>query len=302
MGAVRAVVEHLGGDIRAMSRLGEGTEIVIHLPLTLLISRVTLVRSGGQQFALPTESVDESIRLPPSKVATFGDRPSVLLRDETIPLLRLAAILGHQILPDPEHLRVLVVHHAGDRIALVVDELLEERSVVVKPLGWPLELLPWISGAIFLPEGEIALQVHLPEVFSRHRSGAAPVHAPITDATRSILIVDDSIVSRQLVSRAVKSLGFEPLMAVDGVEAWSILTRIEPLIVVTDVEMPRLDGLGLVRRIRRDKRLAGIPVIIFSNLGADQDKQAGLEAGADAYLAKSDFSREALRDVIERML
>jgi CheY-like chemotaxis protein len=252
---------------------------------------------------MPTESVDESLRLRPNKVATFGDRPSVLLRDATIPLVRLAAILGHQVLPDPEHLRVLVVHHAGDQLALAVDELLEERSVVVKPLGWPLELIPWISGAISLPEGELALQIHLPQIFSRQRAGSsATAEVTRTDSSRSILIVDDSIVSRQLVARAVTSLGFQPLMAVDGVEAWSILERLRPQIVVTDVEMPRLDGLGLVRRIRRDERLASVPIIIFSNLGADQDRHVGLEAGADAYLSKSEFSREALRDVIERML
>ncbi len=303
MDAVRSVVENLGGDIRVRSTLGTGTSILIRLPLTLLISRVTLVRSGGQQFAIPTESVEESLRLAPSKVATFGDRPSILLRESTIPLLRLAKLLGHSVLPDPEFLRVLVVHHAGERLALVLDELLEERSVVVKPLGWPLELLSWISGAITLPDGELALQVHMPEIFAHHRSGTAAAQiARPPDASRSILIVDDSMVSRQLVSRAVSSLGFDPLLAVDGQEAWGILERVLPQIVVTDVDMPRLDGLGLCRRIRRSERLSGIPIIIFSNRGAIQDRQAGLEAGADAYIAKAEFNRNSFRDVIERML
>jgi two-component system, chemotaxis family, sensor kinase CheA len=303
MDAVRSTVERLGGDVRVRSTLGEGTSILIRLPLTLLISRVTLVRSGGQQFAIPTESVEESLRLAPSKVATFGDRPSVLLRESTIPLLRLAHLLGHSVLPDPNFLRVLVVHHAGERLALVLDELLEERSVVVKPLGWPLELLSWISGAITLPDGELALQVHMPEIFAHHRSGVTTAQpARLPDAGRSILIVDDSMVSRQLMSRAVSSLGFDPLLAVDGVEAWGILERVVPQIVVTDVDMPRLDGLGLCRRIRRSKRLSGIPIIIFSNRGAIQDRQAGLEAGADAYISKAEFNRNSFRDVIERML
>lgn len=197
---------------------------------------------------------------------------------------------------------MLVVHHAGERLGIITEELLEERSVVVKPLGWPLELLDWLSGAVHTPSGEIALQLHVPSLFAAHRSRGVRPHVPVDSTRNSILVVDDSIVSRQLVGRAVEALGFQPLIAVDGMDAWGILERIRPSLVVTDIEMPRLDGLGLVRRIRSVGRLADLPVIIVSNRGSPQDQQAGLEAGADGYVTKTEFSLASFRTLIERML
>jgi two-component system chemotaxis sensor kinase CheA len=302
MDAVRRAVEELKGEVRVESWLGEGTRISLRLPLTLLISRVTLLRSGGQQFALPTDSVEESLRIPTERVATFSGRPSVLLRNEAVPLLRLAPLLGQIALPDPDPLRALVVHHGGERVAILVDELLEERSVVVKPLGWPLDLVPWTSGAILRADGEVALQLHVPQLFAHGRAWEGQASAERVDAARTVLIVDDSVISRQLVARAVGGLGFEPVVAVDGVEAWDILERFRPLLVVSDIEMPRLDGLSLVRKIRREPRLADLPVIILSNRGAEQDRQAGLEAGADAYITKGEFTQDLFRTVAERML
>jgi two-component system, chemotaxis family, sensor kinase CheA len=301
MDAVRRVVEDLKGDVQVVSELGEGSTITIRLPLTLLISRVMLTRSGGQRFALPTESIIESIRVPSKDINTFGDTLTLLWRGHALPLLHLSGFLGRPVLPDGEHLRVLVVHHGSERLALVVEEILEERSVVVKPIGWPLERLSWVSGAVQDPSGEIALQIHVPELFfSLRRAGPRAEGEPSQD--RTILVVDDSIVSRQLVGRAVKALGFEPVVAVDGMDAWGLLERVRPLAILTDVEMPRLDGLGLARRVRAHEDLAGTPLVIVSNRGSSQDREAGLQAGADSYLTKSEFSEATLRKTLERLL
>lgn len=302
MDAVRQVVEELKGDVQVESQLGRGSTITIRLPLTLLISRVMLVRSGGQRFALPTESIIESVRAESSDVTTFGDTPTLLWRGQALPLLRLSAFLGQPVLPDGDQLRVLVVHHGAERIALGVEELLEERSVVVKPLGWPLDRLPWVSGAVQDSSGEIALQLHVPELFFHVRRGGAMVDAAPEGPSRTILVVDDSIVSRQRVGRAVKAIGFEPIVAVDGMDAWGILERVRPLAILTDVEMPRLDGLGLARRVRANPQLAATPLVIVSNRGSQQDREAGLQAGADSYLTKGEFSEASLRRILERLL
>jgi len=301
MDAVRRVVEDLKGDVQVESEIGLGSTVTIRLPLTLLISRVMLTRSGGQRFALPTESIIESIRVPSSDINTFGETLTLLWRGHALPLLHLSGFLGRPVLPDGEHLRVLVVHHGSERLALVVEEILEERSVVVKPIGWPLERLSWVSGAVQDPSGEIALQIHVPELFFslRRATASAPVE---TSQGRTILVVDDSIVSRQLVGRAVKALGFEPIVAVDGMDAWGLLERVRPLAILTDVEMPRLDGLGLARRVRAHDDLAGTPLVIVSNRGSSQDREAGLQAGADSYLTKSEFSEATLRKTLERLL
>ena len=301
MDAVRRVVEDLKGDVQVESVIGQGSTITIRLPLTLLISRVMLTRSGGQRFALPTESIVESLRVPLSDINTFGETLTLLWRGHALPLLHLSRFLGRPVLPDGEHLRVLVVHHGSERLALVVEEILEERSVVVKPIGWPLERLSWVSGAVQDPSGEIALQIHVPELFFSLRRATA--RAPVESSPdRTILVVDDSIVSRQLVGRAVKALGFEPIVAVDGMDAWGLLERVRPLAILTDVEMPRLDGLGLARRVRAHEDLAGTPLVIVSNRGSSQDREAGLQAGADSYLTKSEFSEATLRKTLERLL
>ena len=302
MDAVRQVVEALKGDVQVESQLGAGSTITIRLPLTLLISRVMLVRSGGQRFALPTESIVESVRAETSEITVFGETPTLLWRGQALALLRLSAFLGQPVLPDGEQLRVLVVHHGAEQIALSVEELLEERSVVVKPLGWPLDRLPSVSGAVQDPSGEIALQLHVPELFFHVRRGGATVVDAVQGPNRTILVVDDSIVSRQRVGRAVKAIGFEPIVAVDGMDAWGILERVRPLAILTDVEMPRLDGLGLARRIRAHPQLESTPLVIVSNRGSQQDREAGLQAGADSYLTKSEFSEATLRRVLERLL
>ncbi|HBP16346.1 MAG TPA: hybrid sensor histidine kinase/response regulator, partial [Planctomycetes bacterium] len=300
MDAVRRAVEELKGDVLVQSQVGAGTTITIRLPLTLLISRVMLMRSAGQRFALPTESVEESVRVNSYELITLSERPALEWRGETLRILHLTEFLGQPVLPDPEYLRVLIVRHGKDRLALVVEELLEERSVVVKPLGWPLDELPWLSGAVQDPSGEIALQLHVPRLFERSRGvQRAPRRRR---QSRSVLVVDDSLVSRQKLGRSLEALGFDPIVAVDGMDALGLLERIKPLLILTDIEMPRLDGFALVRRVRARPKLAGVPVVIVSNRGSEQDREAGLQAGADAYLPKSEFSTANLRETLERLL
>ena len=303
MDVVRRTVEELGGEVTLQSVSGQGTTTTIRLPLTQLVTRAAFVRAAGQQFAVPTESLQESLRIPIERVSSFAGRSTVILAGRSVPVLRLARFLGQRELPDAPELPVLLLRHADDLLALVVEELLEERSVVVKPLGWPLDQVPGWSGVVHLPTGEVALLLHVPDLFALARSGGeAPPAARAPAARRTILVVDDSIVSRQLVGRHVEALGFDLLSAVDGLDALSLLERVVPDLVITDLEMPRLGGLGLVRRIKADERLVGVPVIIVSTRGSPADRQAGLEAGADAYVTKAELSEKTLRRAIERLL
>ncbi|MCO5169207.1 MAG: response regulator [Planctomycetes bacterium] len=302
MDVVRSSVEALKGDVRVQSWPGRGTRTTIRLPLTLLISRVTFVRSAGLQFALPTEQVHESVRLAADRVIEFAGQPAVVHAGQTLPLVRLARVLCHRELPDPPFLRVLVVQHAESRLALVVEELLEQRPVVVKPLGWPLDRVRFMSGAIHMPSGEVALLLHVPDLFSLGRRAEEGRALRPDDRRKTVLVVDDSIVSRQMVSRVVEGLGFDLLTALDGMDALRVLERVRPDLIVTDVEMPRLGGLGLARRLRQEQRLSGVPIVIVSSRGSEADRQAGLEAGADAYLAKADFNEASFRTIVERLL
>ncbi|MEZ6183525.1 MAG: hybrid sensor histidine kinase/response regulator [Planctomycetota bacterium] len=304
MDVVRTSVEQLGGEVRLETDLGRGTTTTIRLPLTQLVARVTFVRCAGQQFAIPTESMQESLRFPRAKLNTFEGEETVLVRGQSVPVIRLARFLGARELPDPEHLSLLLVRHAHALLALVVEDLLDERSVVVKPLGWPLELMPGFSGVVHLPWGEVALLLHVPDLFALRRQGQERVHALTKrlPSRRTVLVVDDSVMSRQLVSRYVEALGFDLVTAVDGMDAWGILERLVPDAVISDLEMPRLNGLNLIRRMRADERLAEVPAIVISTRGSPADRQAGLEAGADAYLSKAELNEQSFRQTLERLL
>ena len=303
MDVVRTSVEQLGGEVRIHTILGRGTTTTIRLPLTQLVARVTFLRCGGQQFAIPTESMQESLRFPTTKLNTFEGEEAVVVRGQSVPVIRLARFLGARELPDPEYLSLLLVRHAHAILALVVEDLLDERSVVVKPLGWPLELLPGFSGVVHLPWGEVAHLLHVPDLFALRRQGQERVRTTSRfPARRTVLVVDDSVMSRQLVSRYVEALGFDLLTAVDGMEAWGILERVVPDAVVTDLEMPRLNGLNLIRRMRADDRLAEVPAIVVSTRGSPADRQAGLEAGADAYLSKAELGAQTFKQTLERLL
>ena len=304
MDVVRSTVEALGGEVTLHSQPGQGTTTTLRLPLTQLVTRAAFVRAGGQQFAVPTESLQESLRIPVERVTSFAGRQVILLGERSVPVVNLARFLGQRELPEADTLGVLLLRHADDLLALTVEDLLEERAVVVKPLGWPLELVPGFAGVVHLPTGEVALLLHVPELFALARAGGGepPPAARRPAARRTILVVDDSIVSRQLVGRHVEALGFDLYSAVDGLDALSLLERVVPDLILTDLEMPRLNGLGLVRRVKSDERLSSVPVVIVSTRGAESDRQAGLLAGADAYLTKAELSEKELRRVIERLL
>jgi two-component system chemotaxis sensor kinase CheA len=314
MDIVKKNVEALKGEVRLRSRVGEGTEVTLRVPLTSLVSRVLFFRVGATLMGIPTSAVDATAIVAPDQVGRFNGRSTLKHRDRQVPIAWLSEILGvDQVDPDVEggaH-RVVIVHHNDDQVALVVSAFEGERSVVVKPLGWPLERIRGTAGAVLLGTGDTALLLHVPDLlqFAHESAGAGGGQprggeraATYERKQRRVLIVDDSVVTRQLERRILEGLGFEVELAVDGLDALRLLDRTVPDLVLTDVEMPRLDGLGLVRRLRREQKTKDVPILIVSTRGSDEDKQAGLEAGADGYIVKSAFDEATLKDIIERLL
>jgi CheY-like chemotaxis protein len=178
----------------------------------------------------------------------------------------------------------------------------------VRPLGWPLEKVRGLAGAVQLGAQDLALLLHVPDLVEQFREGAGrfvphSLAPSAREVKRRVLVVDDSVITRQLERRILEGLGFDVDLAVDGQDALRILEQgAPPALILTDVEMPRLDGLGLVRKVRKEQKLKEIPIVIVSTRGAEEDKRAGLEAGADAYIVKSMFEERTLRETIERLL
>lgn len=304
--AVKSHVESLGGSLEAASEPGRGTSITLLLPLTLAVLHALLVEQGGQVMCLPVANVAEVVAVE-NVVALAGVR-SLEWQGETVPLADLAAVLGGQPTVHPTRPPALIVTHGGDTAALVCDRLVGEEKVIVKGLGPVLGSLPGYLGGSVLADGRVALVVD-PAVAVARASGSAArsvsTAAPTTDGARptSVLVVDDQFTIRELQRSILEAAGYHVVTATGGRDALDRLAGSAGIdIVVTDIQMPGMDGLELLREIRDDTELSSLPVVVLTSLASDDDRRRGLEAGADAYVTKDRFDQRALLETVGRLV
>lgn len=305
---VKATIESLHGSISIDSELGVGTRLSLTLPLTLTTIRVLLLRTGGQLFATLATSVDQLLTVKREEVKLVGGRPVISLGAELIPIASLAETLGlrDDRLRTHHEISTVVVSADNHRVAFSVDEFLAEQQVVVKSLGNRLHNVQNVSGASVLSGGEIVLILNSSELvrsvytnaWDRSESFTAGADRP----QRRILLVDDTPTTRILQKSILESAGYEVVMAIDGVDAWTILERESIDCVVSDVDMPRRDGIELTTNIRASEPLRHLPVVLVSGLGTDKDKRRGADAGANAYIVKSSFDHNHLLATIASLI
>jgi CheY-like chemotaxis protein len=199
---------------------------------------------------------------------------------------------------------VLLLDHGGRRVGLLVDEVLGERELVIKPLGLALSRLRVVIGAVQQADGSLILVLHAGELVRMAVSsqGLAAGPKPASASRRRILLVEDSVITRELERSLLVSVGVEVVEAVDGQDGLEKLAAGNFDLVVADVEMPRLDGFELTRRIKQGAAGSRIPVILVTNRGSDADRRRGIEVGADAYLVKSEFGSQSFLDTVRRFL
>jgi two-component system chemotaxis sensor kinase CheA len=311
MAIVRAKTEKLGGRITIDSRRFGGTTLRILLPLKLATFRGVVVSAAGCVCVLPTQNVERVLRVKPADIQTIENRESISLDGRVVSLVRLDAVLdlspGPRRQDDAAPLPVVVLHSADQRIAFVVDEVLREEEVLVKPLRRPLGRVRNIAGATALESGKPVPILNVSDLIksARSRGGPAPMpSAPskAAEAQKRILVVEDSITSRMLVKGILESAGYHVQIAVDGVDAFTLLREHSFDLVVSDVEMPRMDGVDLAARIRADKRLCDLPIVLVTALESRQERERGIDAGASAYLVKSSFDQSNLLEAVRRLV
>jgi CheY-like chemotaxis protein len=196
----------------------------------------------------------------------------------------------------------VVVRHGEDRAALLVDGFVDEREVAVKPIGADfLTGVPFVAGSAALEDGRVAVLLQVPDVMAEVRKLARPVEASEAPRRLRVLLVDDSPIARATETALVRALGHAVEEAPDGQVAWEMLQATSFDIVLTDVQMPRLDGFDLTRRMKGSPELAKVPVVMLTSLVSPEDKRRGLDAGADAYLVKSELGVESLALTIDRL-
>ena len=310
---VREKVEKLGGSIQVESQPDQGTRFLIILPLTVATFRGILVQSAGREFIVPTIYVERVLRLTPEDIGSAENRETLSLDGQPVALVGLDHVLDlvpQQIRPhDTSHIQALVLSVAETQIAFVVEAIHSEQEVLFKSLGPQLTRVRNISGATVLGSGRVTPILNVPDLFksavkSSLRSHLS-LHASVegdNPTSAKVLIAEDSITTRTLLKNILETSGFIVTTAVDGQDALTKLRNSHFDILVSDVEMPHLNGFELTSRIREEKALEDLPVVLVTALASEEDRERGIDVGANAYIVKSNFDQSDLLDVMTRLL
>lgn len=321
---VQEKVEKLGGLLYIETEFGRGSSFRIQLPVTLATFRGVLVQVAEDMFIVPAPHVDCVLKIRSEEVKSVENRATISLGGDVLPLADIADILelkGSDSKPDSDgraktqnsnFLMIIVLGTGQKRIAFRVDKILDEQEVLVKSLGKQLRRVPNVSGATILGTGKVVpiLNVHdllkSPLQNSFRPIEKRMVKAEVAEAAEpkkhSILIAEDSITSRMLIKNILEAAGYSVKTAVDGQAAYTIL-KTEPFdAVVSDVEMPRMSGFELTANIRSNKKIAETPVVLVTSLDSREDRERGIDVGANAYIVKSSFDQSNLLEVISRLI
>lgn len=307
MDVVRTNLAEIGGEVQIESQPGAGTTIMLSLPLTLVTTRVLLVESGGQLFGFPASGCQGTVWVRRNQVRTIEGRAVFQHNQALAPLLRLDELLGiaHGY-PFANATRVpaLLIGGARRPMALLIDRMVDEREAVIKPLGPLLEKQRRYSGALQLGDGRLALLLNPMFLTQLGRGTALVAQAPEQSQRRRarLLVVDDSFATRELIRSILSAAGYEVATAVDGLDALDRLRAETYDLVVSDVEMPRVDGFTLTSRIRSELGKTDLPVIIVTSLASEAHRRRGLEVGAQAYIVKSQFNQNNLLETIRQLI
>jgi chemosensory pili system protein ChpA (sensor histidine kinase/response regulator) len=325
MDVVRNDVNALGGRIETSSAPGKGTSFRLVLPLTTAVTQVVMLRAGAITVAVPATLVDIVRRVPAAEVAEAYRRGSFDHGNQVLPFFWFGALLqgsGKSEEPVGRTLAVVVIKSAAQRIALHVDEIVGNQEVVVKNLGPQLARLPGLAGVTLLASGAPALiynPVALATLYGQgaraamqrvHQPAAAADAVPVGPATPTVqptaptqpplvLVVDDSLTVRRVTQRLLTREGYRVVTAKDGLDALEKLAEETPLVVLSDIEMPRMDGFDLARNIRADARWSGLPIIMITSRIAQKHREHAQQLGVNHYLGKP-YSEDDLLGLVAR--
>jgi chemotaxis protein histidine kinase CheA len=313
---VRDAVEELGGAVEVRSERGSGSSFVLTLPVTLGVLRCLLARVGDERYAVPVTAVVESLSLQVERRDAQGGAQVHVLAGQTVvvrhgvslPLVDLGAALGLQRAPGDAPRAGLVVRYGATSVAWAVDRLEGESELVVKDLGPFLGRVPLVAGATIDGAGRVVCLLDLRELAERAvRTAPAPAAAarpvaPVPPGKPRVLVVEDSVGVRELERGILEAAGYAVETAIDGLDGAARLRGDPADLVVSDVEMPGMDGFELTRTIRRTPGWENVPVVIMPSRGEDSARRAGLEAGCSAYLLKNAFDRDELVQTVRRLV
>jgi chemosensory pili system protein ChpA (sensor histidine kinase/response regulator) len=301
--SVRSDITGLGGRIDIANHAGQGATFSIYLPVTLSVAQVVMVRAGQHVFALPAVMVEQVQKLKPDALAQARAEGQITWAEQSYGLYYLAQLIGdHTTQPqDQRYTPVILLRSGNYHIALHVDEVLGNAEVVMKPIGPQLARVPGMAGASVMGDGNIVLIINPVQLANREALAVGSVQVVNVEAVPprapEIMVVDDSLTMRKVLSRLLEREGYRVVVAKDGMDALQLLQDSLPDLILSDIEMPRMDGFELVRNIRGDSRTAAIPLLIISSRTAEKHRSLARDLGVNAYLGKPVQDDELLAQV-----
>ncbi len=303
----KSIVEELRGSIRINSREGAGTSFHLKLPMNLALFRLLFVSAGGMEFAFPADAVEEALIISRDELIKVVDKNAFRLRNEVIPVEDLADLLS---LPragagDDADMLIAIVSTGKEKLGLSIDEVINEESAAVKPLPSHLKGIRVISGVTVRGRGKVVAVLSAPRLCAAARESKGRRPVPVeAQAGRApcVLVVDDSISTREIEKSILEAHGYQVIVAGDGLEALERTSERVFDAIVTDIEMPRLDGFSLTERLREDERHMHTPIIIVTSREREEDRKRGIMVGANAYIVKGAFDQGSLVETIENLI
>jgi chemosensory pili system protein ChpA (sensor histidine kinase/response regulator) len=309
---VKATVSRLKGTLSVSSERGQGTTFTIRLPLSLSLTRVLLVKSADETFAIPVAAISQILRVEPEQLERVGSKAVLRLAGKIVPTTYLAEVVGQPLPPIASltRLKAIVLNIGDQRMALMVDTVVEAREAVVKSLGTLMGRVHGVTGATILGDGTVVLilnpndmlhQKHSVQTQARMRAAAAA--ARVAEQTVQVLIVDDSPSVRRVLSTLVRNAGWIPHMAKDGLDALELIhsSTARPDVVLLDIEMPRMDGYELTAALRTMSQHRETPIVMLTSRAGEKHRKRAFELGATEYMIKP-YQDEELLSTVRRLL
>lgn len=313
LGIVSEKVDRLGGQIAVASKAQQGTQFTLTLPLTLATFRGIHITIAGHDFIMPSHNVKRVIRVKREEIQTIANDETIIVDKHPIPFIYLADLLGlprkiQKDAPSAHFIFVLLVSSAEKMIAFGTDEIHSEKEVLVKGLGKQCVRVKNIMAATVMESGNVIPILNPIDLIHSAIKGKIiksinnEIQEGKISSKKEILLAEDSITTRLLLKNILESAGYEVKTAVDGIEALEIL-RSKPIdLLLTDVEMPRMDGFTLVEKVKEMESAKDLPIVICTSRGSPEDRERGIELGANAYLDKSKFTQQELINILRKLL